>query len=251
MSRIRFSPRVVCLLGLLLFGGLTTAVLQRAWAQDDEDEYTCYYRFTCTLQPSGYEMSFRVPGSGETEDDVERLIRRAPERFGRLDVVFNNAGLGGAFGPITEIGVEDWDYTFNVLVRGVFLGIKHAARVMIDQGEGGPIINTASVAAFDGQIGQAAYSASKAGVAGMTLPVARDLSRNGIRVCTIAPGIFETPMMAGATDRVREPLLESVQYPKRLGNPEEYALLARQIIENGYLNGETIRLDGGQRFAPK
>ena len=108
-----------------------------------------------------------------------------------------------------------------------------------------------SVAAFDGQIGQAAYSASKAGVAGMTLPIARDLSRSGVRLCTIAPGIFETPMMAGAPDHVRDPLIEMVQFPKRLGNAPEYAQLAQQISENPYLNGETIRLDGGIRMAAR
>ena len=117
--------------------------------------------------------------------------------------------------------------------------------------ERGVVINTASVAAFDGQIGQAAYSASKAGVSGMTLPVARDLSRQGVRVCTIAPGIFDTPMMAGAPDQVRDPLIDMVQYPKRLGLPPEFALLSQQIVENPYLNGETIRLDGGIRMAPK
>ena len=117
--------------------------------------------------------------------------------------------------------------------------------------ERGVIINTASVAAFDGQVGQAAYSASKAGVAGMTLPIARDLSRQGVRVCTIAPGIFDTPMMAGAPDQVRDPLIGMVQYPKRLGLAPEYGQLAQQIIENSYLNGEKIRLDGGIRMAPK
>ena len=115
--------------------------------------------------------------------------------------------------------------------------------------ERGVVINTASVAAYDGQIGQAAYSASKAGVAGMTLPIARDLSRQGVR-STIAPGIFNTPMMAGAPDQVRDPLIE-MQYPKRLGLPPEFASLSKQIVENPYLNGETIRLDGGIRMAPK
>ncbi len=110
---------------------------------------------------------------------------------------------------------------------------------------------TKAIAAFDGQIGQAGYAASKAGVAGMTLPIARDLSRSGIRVCTIAPGIFETPMMAGASNKVRDPLIDMVQFPKRLGNAPEYALLAQQIIENRYLNGETIRLDAGIRMAPR
>ena len=113
------------------------------------------------------------------------------------------------------------------------------------------VLNTASVAAFDGQIGQAAYSASKGGVVGMTLPVARDLSRSGIRVCTIAPGIFETPMMIGAPPAVRDPLIEMTQFPKRLGDASEYALLVRQIVENPYLNGETIRIDAGIRMAPR
>ena len=120
-----------------------------------------------------------------------------------------------------------------------------------DDGERGVIVNTASVAAYDGQIGQAAYSASKGGVVGMTLPIARDLARSGIRVCTIAPGIFETPMMLGAPDRVRQPLIEMVQFPNRLGDAEEFAVLARQIVENPYLNGETIRLDGAIRMQPR
>ena len=117
--------------------------------------------------------------------------------------------------------------------------------------ECGVIINTASVAAFDGQIGQAAYSASKGGVTAMTLPIARDLARMGIRINTIAPGIFDTPLMAMASDEVRKPLIEMTQFPKRLGNPDEFALLTAQIIENPFLNGETIRLDGGIRMAPK
>ena len=118
-------------------------------------------------------------------------------------------------------------------------------------GERGVIVNTASAAAFEGQIGQAAYSASKAGVAGMTLPIARDLSRSGVRVCTIAPGVFETPMLLGMPDQVRQPLIESVQFPKRLGAASEFALLARHIVENSYLNGETIRLDGAMRMQPR
>ena len=120
-----------------------------------------------------------------------------------------------------------------------------------DDGERGVIINTASVAAFDGQIGQAAYSASKGGVVGMTLPIARDLSRTGIRCCTIAPGIFETPMLMGLPEPARQALGASVPFPQRLGRPAEYAALACQIIENAMLNGETIRLDGAIRMAPK
>ena len=118
-------------------------------------------------------------------------------------------------------------------------------------GECGVIINTASVAAFDGQMGQAAYSASKGGVVGMTLPIARDLARMGIRINTIAPGIFNTPLMNGAPDSVKNPLIEMVQFPKRLGHPEDFASLTKHIVENSYLNGETIRIDGSIRMAPK
>jgi NAD(P)-dependent dehydrogenase (short-subunit alcohol dehydrogenase family) len=118
-------------------------------------------------------------------------------------------------------------------------------------GDRGVIVNTASVAAFDGQIGQAAYSASKGGVAGMTLPIARDLSSAGIRVCTIAPGIMLTPMMAGLPEPAQESLSKQVPHPARLGSADEYAALARHIVENGYLNAEVIRLDGGIRMSPR
>jgi NAD(P)-dependent dehydrogenase (short-subunit alcohol dehydrogenase family) len=118
-------------------------------------------------------------------------------------------------------------------------------------GERGVIINTASVAAFDGQMGQAAYSASKGGIVGMTLPIARDLARSGIRVVTIAPGIFETAMLAGMPDKIRESLGQQVPFPSRLGRPDEYAALAQHIIENEMLNGEVIRLDGAIRMAPR
>jgi len=118
-------------------------------------------------------------------------------------------------------------------------------------GDRGVIVNTASVAAFDGQIGQPAYSASKGGVHAMTLPIARELARSGIRVCTIAPGIMETPMLAGLPEAAQESLGQQVPYPARLGRPDEYAALVEHIVENGYLNGETIRLDGSIRMAPK
>jgi NAD(P)-dependent dehydrogenase (short-subunit alcohol dehydrogenase family) len=138
----------------------------------------------------------------------------------------------------------------------MFNCIRLAAAMMAendpnDAGERGVIVNTASVAAFDGQIGQAAYAASKAGIAGMTLPIARDLSRNGIRVMTIAPGLFDTPLMAGLPEAARQSLGEQVPFPSRLGQPEEYAQLVQAIIENPMLNGETIRLDGALRMAPK
>ena len=194
------------------------------------------------------------------EDSVQNGIAGVLADFGAIHVNVNCAGIGAAARTLGREGPMPLDY-FTGIVRINLIGTFNTLRLCAWEmqknepvnadGERGVIINTASVAAFDGQIGQAGYSASKAGVAGMTLPIARDLSRSGIRLCTIAPGIFETPMMAGAPDRVRDPLIEMVQFPKRLGNAPEYALLARQIIENPYLNGETIRLDAGIRMSPK
>jgi NAD(P)-dependent dehydrogenase (short-subunit alcohol dehydrogenase family) len=191
---------------------------------------------------------------------VRAAVEQIKQDFGAIHINVNCAGVGAAARTVGKEGALDIK-KFNLIVQvnlvGTFSTLSKCAALMADnepEGESlerGVIINTASVAAFDGQVGQAAYSASKAGVAGMTLPIARDLSRQGVRVCTIAPGIFDTPMMAGAPDQVRAPLIEMVQYPKRLGLPPEYALLAQQIIENPYLNGETIRLDGGIRMAPK
>lgn len=144
----------------------------------------------------------------------------------------------------------------DVNLIGTFNMIRLAAEVFVRNepnadGERGVIVNTASIAAFDGQIGQAAYAASKAGIAGMTLPIARDLARNGIRVMTIAPGIFETPMMAGMPPEVQEALGKGVPFPSRLGRPAEFAGLVAHIIENAYMNGEVIRLDGAIRMPPK
>jgi len=194
------------------------------------------------------------------EESVQKAVDGVMDALGGIHVNVNCAGIGAASRTLTKDGAMPLKM-FNFVIQVNLLGTFNTLRLCAEQmqknvpdnegAESGVIINTASVAAFDGQIGQAAYSASKAGVAGMTLPIARDLSRSGIRVCTIAPGIFETPMMAGAPDRVRDPLIEMVQFPKRLGNAEEYALLARQIIENQYLNGETIRIDGGIRMAPR
>ncbi len=193
------------------------------------------------------------------EESVQNGVSGVMDAFGAIHVNVNCAGIGAASRTLGKDGAMPLKM-FNFVIQVNLVGTFNTLRLCAEQmqhntpeadDERGVIINTASVAAFDGQIGQAAYSASKAGVAGMTLPVARDLARSGIRVCTIAPGIFETPMMAGAPDRVRDPLIEMVQFPKRLGNAPEYALLARQIIENRYLNGETIRLDGGIRMAPR
>ena len=193
-------------------------------------------------------------------DSVAAAIDAVMERFGAIHIDVNCAGIGAAGRTVGRDGPLDlaaFDFVIQVNLVGTFNTLRLCAFQMAKNepvdadGECGVIINTASVAAFDGQIGQAAYSASKGGVVGMTLPIARDLSRSGVRICTIAPGIFETPMMLGAPDRVRQPLIESVQFPKRLGDAPEFALLARQIIENPYLNGETIRLDGAIRMQPR
>ena len=191
---------------------------------------------------------------------VEAAIDGVMERFGAIHIDINCAGIGAAGRTVGRDGPLDlaaFDFVVQVNLVGTFNTLRLCAFHMAknepanDDGERGVIVNTASVAAFDGQIGQAAYSASKGGVVGMTLPIARDLARNGIRVCTIAPGIFETPMMSGAPDRVRLPLIDMVQFPNRLGEAPEFALLAQQIVENPYLNGATIRLDGGIRMQPR
>ena len=193
------------------------------------------------------------------EDSVTNCIKATVEQFGGIHIVVNCAGIGSASKTVGKDGAHPLQYfkavvdinligTFNVLrLAAVEMGNNEPG----EDGECGVIVNTASVAAFDGQIGQAGYSASKAGVVGMTLPIARDLARMGIRVNTIAPGIFDTPMMAMASDQVRGPLIEMTQFPKRLGLPQEYASLVKHIVENPFLNGETIRLDGGIRMAPK
>jgi len=159
----------------------------------------------------------------------------------------------GRDGPIA---LDSFNKVIQVNLVGTFNVIRLAANAMSKQeanseGERGVLINTASVAAYDGQIGQPAYAASKAGVVGMTLPIARELSRYGIRIMTIAPGLFETPMLMSLSQEVRDALGRSVPFPPRLGRPTEYARLATDIIENVMLNGETIRLDGSLRMAPK
>lgn len=194
------------------------------------------------------------------DDQLAAALSQAVERFGAVHVAVNCAGIataGRTLGKGNEpLNLGPFRKTIEVNLIGTFNVIRFVAAHMAnnapgDDGERGVIINTASVAAFDGQIGQAAYSASKGGVVGMTLPIARDLSRTGIRCCTIAPGIFETPMLMGLPEPARQALGASVPFPQRLGRPAEYAALACQIIENTMLNGETIRLDGAIRMAPK
>ena len=193
------------------------------------------------------------------ESSVQSAVDKTVEVFGGLHVVVNCAGIGSASKTVGKNGAHPLDYFKTVVdinLNGTFNVLRLAAVAMADNepnedGECGVIINTASVAAFDGQIGQAAYSASKGGVVGMTLPIARDLARMGIRINTIAPGIFDTPLMGMAPDSVRNPLIEMTQFPKRLGIPSEYAALAKHMVENPFLNGETIRLDGAIRMQPK
>ncbi len=183
----------------------------------------------------------------------------AATAMGTLRGLVNCAGVAPAIKTVGKDGphpLESFARTININLVGTFNMCRLAADAMgkteaAEWGERGVIINTASVAAFDGQIGQAAYGASKAGVAGMTLPMARDLSRSGIRVMTIAPGIFETPMLLGMPQEVQDALGKMVPFPPRLGKPFEYASLAKSIIENTMLNGETIRLDGAIRMQPK
>jgi len=193
------------------------------------------------------------------ETTVQNSIKVALEHFGSLHGVINCAGIGtpgkviGRDGPIK---LETFSKVITVNLIGTFNVIRLTSAAMIENtpeesGERGVIINTASVAAFDGQIGQAAYSASKGGIVGMTLPIARELARYGIRVMTIAPGIFDTPLLGSLPENARQSLGQQVPFPPRLGRPEEYAALAKHIIENEMLNGETIRLDGGIRMSPK
>jgi NAD(P)-dependent dehydrogenase (short-subunit alcohol dehydrogenase family) len=192
-------------------------------------------------------------------DSSEAAITQARETFGGVDVAMNCAGIGTPGRVLSRRGVLPLD-TFTRVIQinliGTFNIIRLAAAQMQinepnDDGERGVITNTASIAAFDGQIGQPAYAASKAGVVGMTLPIARELASFGIRVMTIAPGLFDTPMLAGLPESARQSLGTSVPFPPRLGRPEEYASMAKSIIENPMLNGETVRLDGALRMAPR
>ena len=193
------------------------------------------------------------------EASAKAAIDRAVTGFGGLHGLVNCAGIAPAekiVGREAPHRLESFARTVGVNLIGTFNMIRLAADVMTkaapnDEGERGVIVSTASVAAYDGQIGQAAYAASKAGVVGLTLPVARELARFGVRVMTIAPGIMETPMLLGMPQEVQDSLGRTVPFPSRMGRPAEYAALVRHIIENVYLNGETIRLDGAIRMTAK
>ncbi|MBJ7499042.1 MAG: SDR family NAD(P)-dependent oxidoreductase [Sphingopyxis sp.] len=201
-----------------------------------------------------------------TDDaSVDAAFAKSREAIGQERILVNCAGTGNAIktasrskedGSIKHFPLDAFNWIIQINLVGTFRCIAKSAAGMLsldpmEDGERGAIVNTASVAAEDGQIGQAAYSASKGGVVGMTLPIARDLASENIRVNTILPGIFDTPLLAGAPQNVRDALGASVLNPKRLGNPPEYAALALAMIENGYFNGEDVRLDGGIRMAPR
>ena len=200
-----------------------------------------------------------APADVTSEPDVQAAVALAYDAFGGLNLVVNCAGIAIAQRTLTKDGAHPLDAFQRVLevnVAGTFNVIRLAALRMQGNtpnagGERGVIVNTASVAAYDGQIGQAAYAASKGAIVGMTLPIARDLARAGIRVCTIAPGLFKTPMLAGLPDVVQNQLALTVPFPSRLGDPDEYGQLVQAILENAMLNGEVIRLDGALRMAPK
>ncbi len=193
------------------------------------------------------------------EESVQNAVQTAVSEFGGLHITINCAGIGTAervLGKNGPASLASFTRVIQVNLIGMFNTIRLTAAAMANNeptagGERGVIINTASVAAFDGQIGQAAYSASKGGIVGMTLPIARELARYGIRVMTIAPGIFDTPLLGTLPEPARVSLGQQVPFPPRLGRPDEYAALAKHIIENEMLNGEVIRLDGAIRMAPK
>jgi NAD(P)-dependent dehydrogenase (short-subunit alcohol dehydrogenase family) len=193
------------------------------------------------------------------EEDGQAAVAQALAAFGALHGLVNCAGVAPAekvLGRNGAHGLDSFRRTVEINLIGSFNLLRLAAEAMAQNtpnagGERGVIINTASVAAFDGQMGQVAYAASKGGVAALTLPAARDLARSGIRVMCVAPGVFETPMMAGMPQEVRDSLAANVPFPPRLGRPEEYAALVRHIVENPMLNGEVIRLDGALRMAAK
>ncbi|MBT0568854.1 SDR family NAD(P)-dependent oxidoreductase [Curvibacter sp. CHRR-16] len=193
-------------------------------------------------------------------DSVQSAIAQAAAAHGPARILMQIAGIGSAKRVIGKDGnaapLEDFVRVINVNLVGTYnvarlFAAASAKLEALEDGERGVMVLTASVAAFDGQVGQQAYSASKAGVAGMTLPMARDLAQHGIRVCTIAPGLFATPLMKTLPEPVQQSLAASIPFPQRLGKPQEFAQLATHIVTNGHLNGEVIRLDGALRMAPR
>ncbi|QUG40343.1 3-hydroxyacyl-CoA dehydrogenase [Psychrobacillus sp. INOP01] len=211
------------------------------------------------IQELGENVAYEIVNVAD-ESSVNKAIQQTVEKFGALHICVNCAGIAPpqkTVGKSGAIPLENFKKVIDVNLIGTFNTLRLAAAEMtkndflMESNDRGIIINTASVAAFEGQMGQAAYSASKAGIVGMTLPIARDLSSYGIRINAIAPGLFRTPMAAGLGDRVIEKLESLVEFPKRLGRPEEFATLVAFMIENEYINGEVIRLDGAIRMQPR
>ena len=200
-----------------------------------------------------------APADVTNEEEVQRAVSTAVEAFGGVHICVNCAGVGFPGRVLTRDGsandLERFEFVVRVNLIGSFNVLRLVAAQMASQEpdgeERGVVVNTASIAAFDGQIGQAAYSASKGGIVGMTLPLARDLASKQIRVMTVAPGTFDTPMLAGLPEEARTKLADGIPHPHRLGRPEEFGALVKHIVENPALNGEVIRLDGALRMPPK
>jgi NAD(P)-dependent dehydrogenase (short-subunit alcohol dehydrogenase family) len=232
----------------LVDGGARAAILDRPQSNGEK-----------LAQELGAAHAVFAPADVTSSDEVAAAVARAKDAFGAIHIAVNCAGVGVAMKTVTKQGpmpLELFNKVIQINLVGTFNVIRLAAAEMAknqpnEEGERGVIINTASIAAFDGQIGQAAYSASKGGVVGMTLPIARDFASVGIRVMTIAPGTFDTPMLALLPKEHRDALGAAIPFPSRLGRPSEFAALARHIVENPMLNGETIRLDGALRMAPR
>ena len=200
------------------------------------------------LNAEGYEgkVSFTVTDVS-VEDDVAAMTELAVDAYGRLDVVFNNAGIGGAFGPITELEVDDWDKTFHILVRSIFLGTKHAARIMIDQGQGGSIINTASIAGMGGGAGPQAYSAAKAAVVSLSKTTAVELAPHDIRVNAICPGVIFTPLMHSGNEEQAEEVIAEIQPLSQRGEGYDIAGMAILLAstDSAFITGQEHIVDGG------
>jgi len=209
-------------------------------------------QMAATLGDSAMFFPVNVTDHGEVDAAVEKI----ESAFGSFHIVVNCAGIGGSVRIVSKEGVVSPDWFTNIVnvnLVGTFNLLRATTPTLMDnapnnEGERGVVINTSSIAAFDGQVGQSAYSASKGGIVSMTLTMTREFANNGIRVMTILPGIFDTPLLGRVPENVRERLGQQVPFPPRLGRPEEFASLARHIIENPYLNGECIRLDGGLRM---
>ena len=200
------------------------------------------------LSADGYDEKVRFTVTDvSVEDDVAAMTELALDAFGRLDIVFNNAGIGGAFGPITELEVDDWDTTFHVLVRSVFLGTKHAAKVLIEQGQGGSIINTASIAGMGGGAGPQAYSAAKAAVVSLSKTTAVELAPHDIRVNAICPGVIFTPLMHSGNEEQAEEVIEEIQPLSKRGEGSDIAGMAVFLAGAAslFVTGQEHIVDGG------